>query len=124
MGLEESHDRSHQVPCQIDGSQEDDRTNGNLVGEQHLDIVSQSSFLAFRLRKLSTLLQLTLQIPGYEGNDEQSEEYDTRREDIDSLLRHVSTSKEMCYGLYPTKEVAARGKEHAKQEDAHGSEAP
>ena len=30
----------------------------------------------------------------------------------------------MCYGLYPTKEVATRGKEHAKQEDAHGSEAP
>ena len=79
MGLEETHHRSHEVPCEIDGSKEDDSTYGNLIGEQHLDVIHQASLLRRILLscKLRTFLKLALQVPGNKGHHKQSKEHDT-----------------------------------------------
>ena len=117
MRLEESHDRGHKVPCKIDDSEEDNGAHSNLVGEQYLDVIQQARLLCrlFLCSKLSALLQLTLQVPGNESYDEQGEEHDARREGIDSLHRHISTTKHMSHTFHPTEEIASRGEEHAKQ---------
>ena len=80
MRLEESHHGCHEVPCQIDSSQEDDRANGNLIGEQHLDVVHKTGFLTLVILsgKFRALLQTTLQVPSDEGYHEQREEHHTR----------------------------------------------
>ena len=79
MWLEETHHRGDEVPGEIDGSEEDHCANGNLVGEQHFDIIHQTALLNSILLccEFRTLLQLTLQIPCYESHHKQGEEHDT-----------------------------------------------
>ena len=126
MGLEETHDGGHEVPCEIDGGEEDDGAHGNLVREEHLDILHQAALPASSLGslKLCTFLQLALQVPGYESHDEQREEYDARGEHVGSLDSEIGTTEGKGHGLHPVEEIATRGKEHTKEQDAHRAETP
>ena len=79
MGHKEAHHRGHKVPRQIDSCQESNGLDGNLVGEQQFDILHDATLvLGFSRRKLGTLLQLSLQVPGDERHDKERSKHHTR----------------------------------------------
>ena len=132
MRLEESHDRCHKVPRQIDNCQECDSADSNLILEQNFDILQQTGMLSSSLGslKLGTLLQAPLQIPRDECYDEQRSEHYTRSKHLHGCHIRLSTHEQVRQRLYPSVEHAIglagmpRSKKHTEQQDAHGTYAP
>ena len=114
------------VAFAVDACQETHGLYGDAVLEQHLDIVNQVSLLARCLLsfKLGTFLKSALQVPGYESHHKEREEDNTRREDVGLLLRQTSAANSVCHSLNPSEQIAARGKQHAEEQDNHRAHAP
>ena len=126
VGLEEAHDRSDEVPGEVDGSKEAYRLDGDAVLEEHLDVVEKTVLLTGVLcsHELGTFLQTALEVPSDEGYDEEREEDDARREDVDRIDSEVGSADGVSEGLNPAEEVSARSEEHTEEQDAHRTKAP
>ena len=126
VGLEEAHDRSDEVPGEVDGGKEAYRLDGDAVLEEHLDVVEKAVLLTGVLgsHELGTFLQTALEVPCDEGYDEEREEDDARREDVDRIDSEVGSADGVSEGLNPAEEVSARSEEHAEEQDAHRTKAP
>ena len=59
MWLEESHDRSYEVPGEVDGSKEADGLDSDAVGEQHPERMEQTCIFTFRFGCLATCFPFT-----------------------------------------------------------------
>ena len=70
VGHEESHDRCHEVPRQVDTCQKGYRFHCYPIGKEHLYVVNDATFFSLLCRILSTFVELPLQCPCDEGHDE------------------------------------------------------
>ena len=133
MWLEETHDRCHEVPGQVDDSQEGDGLDGNLVGEQGLDVVEDGAAgsrfdsrapLSLGGPELLTLFQLALQRPGDEGHDEEREEDHAGGEDLHGGFGSIGSDDSVRHGLHEAVEITAGSEQHTEQQDDHRTHAP
>ena len=130
MGLEEAHHRSHQVPCEINRREIDHRPDRHLVAEQQLDVVDNAGLLAGTFLgslgciELRAFLKLALEVPGYEGHNEEGEEHQTGTENLHGLLRHAVAAEEMGHLLHEAGQEPVGGQQHTQKQDAHGPESP
>ena len=130
MWLEESHHRSHEVPCEVDDSEEASGHDDLLVSEQKLERVQKPCILALSLCSLFggcpflALFKLALHIPCYGCHNEEREEHYARTEHFERCSCKVLTANGMSDALNPSVKVTARSEEHAQKEDKHRSEAP
>ena len=97
MRHEETHNGGDEIPRQVDGGEEGDGLDSNLIGKQQLDIVDDTIMLCLLLlgSKLSTLIELALQRPCYKSHYKEGEEHHARGENLDGSLCRISTNDGM-----------------------------
>ena len=136
MLLEESHHRTHQVPCEVNACEKEDGAHIGLIGEQSAERVKRSCFLVFSRRgglhvfPRLRLVQTALQLPGDKSDDEERGEDQTAAENILCTASlgdakqtgdrfHQAKKDALCAGS-----ACGRGEQGAQYEDDGGTDAP
>ena len=128
--LEESHDRSNEVPGEIDACKEADSLDRHLVRKEHGEGLQHTAAVALCLLvglarlPFGALLKLPLHVPCYESHHEEREEDKSGTENLDGFHSGSRAKEDSGKLLNPSEEIAIGSEEHAQQEDYHRSDTP